>query len=280
MVCEGNAVKELECADMVELATNAFENASIRERILYLESAMKKSQSCIDIEPMHYFSKGLYAREITIPKGTLLTGKIHKTEHLNIISKGDISVLTEDGPKRIQAPFTMVSQPGTKRVGYAHEETVWTTIHATEETDLVQLEADLIATDFHDTDYADMLDELHASHAWVRTMTERTHDQTAMPDGDYKFTIGSSDIEGKGVIATNPIVAGETVGPARIGVYRTPLGRYTNHAKYPNAEMVAHGEDIDLVMLKSAQIGEEITVDYRQSKTTSRGMEGDKLCLG
>lgn len=152
MVCEGDAVKELECADMVELATNAFEDASIRERIVHLEDAMKQSPCQVEIPPVHYFARGLYARQITIPRGTLLTGKIHKTEHLNIISKGDISVLTEDGPKRVQAPCTMVSQPGTKRVGYAHEETVWTTIHATEETDLVQLEADLIATDFHDTE--------------------------------------------------------------------------------------------------------------------------------
>ena len=141
--------KELECVDIVELATNAFQDASIRERILHLEDAMKHSPCQIEIPPVHYFAKGLYAREITVPKGTLLTGKIHNTEHLNIVSKGDISVLTEDGPKRVQAPFTMVSQPGTKRVGYAHEETVWTTIHATEETDLDKLEADLIATDFH-----------------------------------------------------------------------------------------------------------------------------------
>ena len=139
-------MKELECVDMVELATNAFESASIRERILYLEGEMRKCPQ-VEIPPKHYFAKGLYAREITIPKGTLLTGKIHKTEHLNIISKGDISVLTEDGPKRVQAPFTMVSRPGTKRVGYAHEETVWTTIHGTDETDLAKIEAHFIAQD-------------------------------------------------------------------------------------------------------------------------------------
>ena len=147
MVGEGFTLKELECADIVELATNSFQEAGVRERIAYLEGEMRKCPQ-VEIPPKHYFAKGLYAREITIPKGTLLTGKIHKTEHLNIISKGDISVLTEDGPKRVQAPFTMVSRPGTKRVGYAHEETVWTTIHATTETDLEKLEADLIATDY------------------------------------------------------------------------------------------------------------------------------------
>lgn len=119
---------------------------ALRDKIEQLEQAMlQMPEHQIEIEPTHHFSKGIYAREILIPKGTTLTGKIHRTEHLNIISQGDISVLTEQGIKRIRAPFTMVSLPGTKRVGYAHEDTVWTTIHGTEETDLDKLEAELIA---------------------------------------------------------------------------------------------------------------------------------------
>lgn len=114
-----------------------------REKIMELESAMRQYDQ-LEIPVTHHFSEGLYAREILIPAGTILTGKVHKTEHLNIVSKGDITVWTEDGMKRVQAPFTMVSRPGTKRVGYAHEDTVWTTIHATNERDLVALEEQLI----------------------------------------------------------------------------------------------------------------------------------------
>lgn len=113
------------------------------EKILRLEAEMKKMET-IEISTRHYFAHGLYAREIFIPRGVLLTGKIHKTEHLNILSKGDITVWTEEGMKRLQAPFTMVSLPGTKRVGYAHEDTVWTTIHGTAETDIEKLEIELI----------------------------------------------------------------------------------------------------------------------------------------
>jgi len=104
----------------------------------------------LDIPVRHYFGPGIYAREITIPAGVVLTGKIHKYAHINIISKGEISVLTENGVKRIRAPFTMVSPPGTKRAGFAHEETVWTTIHGTDETDLEKLEAHFIAKDCAD----------------------------------------------------------------------------------------------------------------------------------
>jgi hypothetical protein len=139
---------ELEAKDIVEAC--ALPDATLRQKIDQLETAMKASGQTIEIPTTHHFAKGTYAREIFIPKGTLLTGKIHKTEHLNIISQGDISVLTEHGPKRIKAPFTMVSPPGTKRVGFAHEDTVWTTIHGTEETELDKLEEHLIATDYDD----------------------------------------------------------------------------------------------------------------------------------
>ena len=123
----------------------------LREKIQKFENALRELPQ-IPIETFHHFAKGLYAREIFIPKGTLLTGKIHKYTHLNIISLGDISVLTENGMKRIKAPFTMVSVPGTKRVGFAHEDTVWTTIHGTEETDLEKIEAQVIAKNHNEVE--------------------------------------------------------------------------------------------------------------------------------
>ncbi len=123
----------------------------MRERVLAFERAMLATpQLQISIEPKHYFAPGLYAREILIPKGTVLTGKIHLFAHLNIISKGDISVLTEHGIKRIKAPATIISEPGIKRVGYAHEDTVWTTIHACEATDAEKAEALLVVDSYEE----------------------------------------------------------------------------------------------------------------------------------
>lgn len=129
---------------------------SYREAILRLEDEMRVALARGDLSPVpefdvtHHFADGLYARELFIPAGTLLTGKIHRTTHLNIISKGEISVLTEDGMKRIKAPCTIVSKPGMKRVGYAHEDTVWTTIHGTNETDLEVLEKTLISPSYEE----------------------------------------------------------------------------------------------------------------------------------
>lgn len=121
-----------------------------RAKILQLEGMMKECSEQILIEPVHYFADGLYAREITIPKGTLLTGKIHLFEHINIISKGDISVMTESGLKRIKAPATIISRPGIKRIGYAHSTTVWTTIHACNAKDEDEAEALLVVDTFEE----------------------------------------------------------------------------------------------------------------------------------
>lgn len=129
---------------------NPVDPLKVRQGICELESDLSKMEQ-LPIEPTHIFADGIYAREIFIPKGTLLVGKIHAKDHVNVVSKGDISVITEEGVKRIVAPATFVAKPGTKRVGYAHEDTVWTTFHASKETDLEKLEDELILKDFPDT---------------------------------------------------------------------------------------------------------------------------------
>jgi hypothetical protein len=112
---------------------------SMRDKVTAFEEELFKHEQ-LKIPVKHYFSPGLYAREITIPAGTVLTGRIHKYEQLNILSGGEISVLTEDGIVRVKAPFTVVSPPGTKRVAFAHTECTWTTILATEEKDPDKIE--------------------------------------------------------------------------------------------------------------------------------------------
>ena len=125
------------------------DSSTLRDKINRLEETISGLEQ-VEFAVTHHFADGIYAREIFIPAGSVLTGKIHKTEHLNIISQGKISVVTESGKKTVTAPCTMVSPPGTKRAGFALEDTVWTTIHASKETDLALLEQELIAPDFDD----------------------------------------------------------------------------------------------------------------------------------
>jgi hypothetical protein len=132
---------------------------SMRDKLVRLESAMREHEQ-LDLPVQHIFAQGLYARELFIPKGTILVGKIHRFSHLNVITKGDISVLTEHGIRRIVAPCTLVSGSGIKRAGYAHEDTVWMTVHASEETDLGRLEEQLIISSYADLDGAVLEDEV------------------------------------------------------------------------------------------------------------------------
>lgn len=77
----------------------------------------------------HHLAPGIYAREIHLKADTLVVGKIHRHAHLNIISKGSVSVFTEFGQETLVAPASFISKAGTKRVVHCHEDAIWTTIH-------------------------------------------------------------------------------------------------------------------------------------------------------
>ncbi len=120
---------------MMGEALCSFERAHLsREGLFDIERRMLDMPQ-VKMRLVHHFAPGLYARELHIPKGVRLTGKLHKFAHLNFMLKGDLSVLLEDGIHRVIAPFTVVSPPGTKRIAYAHQATIWTTVLPTEETD-------------------------------------------------------------------------------------------------------------------------------------------------
>ena len=93
----------------------------------------------------HYFAGGVYGRAIYIPKGCFLTGKIHKYPQINVLVSGHLRVLTHEGMKEVKPPFIIVSPAGTKRIAFAVEDTIWLTLHGTEETDVVKIEQQFIA---------------------------------------------------------------------------------------------------------------------------------------
>jgi len=98
----------------------------------------------------HSFGDNIYVREIFMPKGMLITSKIHKTDHPFFVLTGELSVLTGDGLYKIRGPYFGMTKAGTKRVLYIHEDTHWITVHATKETDLKKIESELIAESYSD----------------------------------------------------------------------------------------------------------------------------------
>lgn len=126
-----------------------------RQGIVEFESALRNHpktlpQHEIDtVNPLkHSFADGCYIREVTNPANELIVTKIHKTMHPFFLLEGDMSILTERGPKRIHAPYYGITKAGTKRVIYTHSKCVFVTVHVTKERDLAKIEDEVIAKDF------------------------------------------------------------------------------------------------------------------------------------
>lgn len=104
-----------------------------REKIESLELAMLEYDQ-VEIPVEHMFHGDMYARKIVIPKGTLLTGRIHKFDHFDVMISGDITVSTDSGETKRMTGFNLMKgHKGKKRAGYAHEDTHWVTFHSAEE---------------------------------------------------------------------------------------------------------------------------------------------------
>lgn len=97
----------------------------------------------VDLMTEHVLSGGVYARTIYIPAGTVLTGAVHKKDHVNVVI-GDITAWTEEGMKRFTGHHVLKSRAGTKRAGYAHATTIWTTFSHTDQTDIEAIEQELV----------------------------------------------------------------------------------------------------------------------------------------
>jgi len=96
----------------------------------------------IDLQTQHVLSAGLYARTIFIPAGTVLTGALTNIDNL-CVAFGDITVTTDDGPKRLTGFNVIPAVAGAKRAGVAHADTWWVTIIRTDSSTIEDAEEDL-----------------------------------------------------------------------------------------------------------------------------------------
>lgn len=134
----------------------------IRNSIHSLEQKMMAAppKEKLALETMHTFAEGVYTRTVFMKAGSLITGKIHKLEHIVVIGQGSASVVSEEfGAKIIQAPMVFMSRAYVKRALFIHEDMVWTTVHKNPDNirDLDVLEEMLIAKDYTDAPSADIV---------------------------------------------------------------------------------------------------------------------------
>lgn len=225
----------------------------------------------------HIFEPGLYIRELKIPAGTLFIGRLHRHGHRVDLLSGSVIHITENGRFRVDAPFTVHTQPGYHMVAYIMTDVVCRSIHpnAGNSCDIEALELDAFeavetlrhaGSIVHDrNEYLPMLHSYGIDESVMQPLVETEIDQIPFPDDSHKVALGDSRIHGTGLLAKHPIEAGDSIAIARFGEKRTPAGRYANHSFDPNAKMMATEGNILLVALKAINAGEEVTVDYRES---------------
>lgn len=131
--------------DYRQVVTDIQASRTYHEKLDALERELVKLP-VTEIPTNHKFIKnpGMYVREAFAPAGTLLTSRIHKTDHPFVMMCGEQSILEPDGQwRRVVAPFMGVTKSGSRRVVLVHSDTVMVSFHATEETDLDKVEAEI-----------------------------------------------------------------------------------------------------------------------------------------
>jgi hypothetical protein len=117
-----------------------------RDKMLALQQEVLKLEQ-YEPETNHIFADGLYCREVPRPAGILVIGKVHKQEHLYIITKGRVLISDGDTVKEYEAGDIVVSKPGTKRATYAVEDSICLTVHRTDTIDVEELDEELYEYD-------------------------------------------------------------------------------------------------------------------------------------
>ncbi len=154
-ILDENLVEKVEdsnCFNLPVMATKYNKDVSVLSNIqkielaeYYLKNYFEGSEEAAKELPLeHFICNNTYTRQITLPKDIILTGKVHNFDHTSILSKGEVTIMTDEGVARIKAPATWISKAGTKRLIYVHEETIWATIHQSEHTIVEDLEKELV----------------------------------------------------------------------------------------------------------------------------------------
>lgn len=146
---------ELSKAESGEVALNT------REQIQGLQSFLIDNADEVNIVthqnskifPLeHTFADGIYIRQMSMDKDSLVVGAIHNHLHVWFLLSGHITVATEIGSDEYVAPCYVLATPGTKRVIYANEDSVFVNVHKnpTNCQDIEELEREIVSATFED----------------------------------------------------------------------------------------------------------------------------------
>jgi hypothetical protein len=244
----------------------------------------------VHIATEHVLHGGMYARTIRIPANTMLTGALTSCDNLCVVS-GDITVTTDEGPKRLTGFHVLPARAGAKRAGITHADTCWTTLIQTSATTVTQAEDQLtcepeaLQTRRPEIAYDERSMARLSYEEFVEKsgLTQDQIDRIVQYEGDcietgyceVNFYRAASKLHGTGIFANRDIAVGEHIGPGRLGGKRCVAGRWTNHSHAPNARFIASDGPFEIVLVATESIGQdcEITVDYASARELSASLE-------
>ena len=98
----------------------------------------------------HTFADGVYIRQMDMKADSLVVGAIHNHLHVWFLLVGHLAVSTEGAIEEFIAPCYVVADPGSKRVIYAMEDSIFVNIHKNPKNikDIKKLEAEIVSITF------------------------------------------------------------------------------------------------------------------------------------
>ena len=136
-----------------------------REQIQKIQDILVSQADGVDIEgdgkhivhssnfPLkHTFADSIYVRQMDMKAGSMVVGAIHNHLHVWFLLTGRLAVVTETTIEEFIAPCYVLAEPGSKRVIYAMEESIFVNVHKNPKNieDINKLESEIVSKTFEE----------------------------------------------------------------------------------------------------------------------------------
>jgi hypothetical protein len=100
----------------------------------------------------HTFADGIYIRQMDMKSDSMVVGAIHNHLHVWFLLTGHLAVITEDTTEEFISPCYVLATPGSKRVIYALEDSIFVNVHKNPNNikDIKKLEDEIVSLTFED----------------------------------------------------------------------------------------------------------------------------------
>lgn len=87
----------------------------------------------------HFFCGNVYAKRMSLPKGAVVSMHVHKYDHLSIVAKGRVRVLTDEGEQEYGAGDCLQVKAGVRHGIVGLEDSIWFCINSDVEPEEVRV---------------------------------------------------------------------------------------------------------------------------------------------